>query len=105
MPLLNKSMLSQLFKKDGSCAVDYIIYFESLGQGMAEICRMAGCPTPALPVSNVTQRRKHKGYKKYYNNDMVKMLRKKLDRDFDITGYKWGGNPDQHIKKIRDLIF
>ena len=81
--------LPYLETEPGKVGIDYIIRFEKLAQGLSEVCDRLGIPflEAEFPHAKKTER---KHYTEYYDDEMRKMVKRKLKADIEQFGYKFG---------------
>ena len=75
---------------DGRLAVDYVIRFENLQTGFDEVCDEIAIPRIRLPFNNKTD---HRPYWEYYDDHLVKGVRRKFKFDIQYFGYEFGALP------------
>jgi hypothetical protein len=75
--------LSWLIDGKGRLLVDFIGRFERLEEDFSRICRILGVKN-SLPLRNQSN---HSGYKEYYDEITIEIVRKKYIRDVKFFGY------------------
>lgn len=66
--------------------IDYFIRFESLQQGVNEVCDRIGVAREELPLRNQS---KHKHYSAYYDAKTRDLVYKKLKNEIEYFGYEF----------------
>ena len=79
-----------LTDESGKIIVDHIGRFENLEKDFKKICKMINVPHKPLPWLKKSKPRLH--YTKYYDSELIKIVRKKCRKDLKLFGYKYGEN-------------
>lgn len=81
--------LPYLQTEPGKIGMDYVIRFEQLVEGLSAVCERLGIPFEAseLPHAKKTDR---KHYTEYYDDEMRKLVRRRLREDIEFFDYKFG---------------
>ena len=99
VPSLCKNLFGQIFCDEGKAAVDYTIFTENLINGIELLANFANSGfDSSLPYiecnnltwENVSPRRNKKNYEDYYNESMIKKVRKKCEWELDTFEYSYG---------------
>jgi len=74
--------------------VDKIIRYENLNEDFSEVLNIISGSTInesdiIIPKINVTQGRKHKNYRSYYNNDSRKIIEDAFSEELKVLGYSF----------------
>jgi len=75
---------------DGRLCVDYMIHYESLSDGLDEICRRVGMPKVDLPRLKAGLRRSDRPYVDYYDEASRSAVAARHHRDIELFGYGFG---------------
>ena len=98
IPQLQKFLYSQLFDINHKCVADIIIKYEYLNEAYKILNTKLYHPIILDRICNVSQR-KEKGYKDYYDEEMIELVNKKCHRELKYFNYDFNGS-----KKHEPLI-
>ncbi len=106
VPSLCKNLFGQVFDDNGNCVVDYCLFVETLEGGICDLLnklRRVSINSIKLLNKNSSKSIPSKSYLEYYNNDMVKKVKKKCSWELDNFGYSDSQTIDINIKSISNL--
>ncbi|WP_422033514.1 sulfotransferase family 2 domain-containing protein [Reyranella sp.] len=72
----------------GKIAIDYVIRFEKLVEGLGEVCAKTGIPFSAADFPHA-MKTKRKHYTEYYDDDMRKMVADRLGEDIEFFKFRF----------------
>jgi hypothetical protein len=72
---------------DDRLCVDFVIRYESLGDGFGQVCDRIGIPVPSLPNLKVGIRAKGHHYSEYYDDAAMKVVAERHRNDIRLLGY------------------
>lgn len=75
-----------LFDENGKKIVDFIGTVETIREDFVKICKEIGVTNCKLPHNNKT---KHKHYSKYYDEELIEIVREKYKKDIELFGYRF----------------
>ena len=73
----------------GILSADYIGYFESLDENIAEIGKRIMAPILMVPRTNVSKGRKHKDYRSFYDDESAQWVAEKFADDLRAFHYSF----------------
>lgn len=84
----NCSNYKRYFINDKSC-IDYYIRFENLEEDVKNLCKKLNINYDKnnLPSFKSNFRKKNDDYRKYYNNDLKKIVYERHKKEFEMFGY------------------
>jgi hypothetical protein len=74
---------------DDQLCVDYVIRYESLSDGLAEVCRRVGIPGVELPRLKSGLRKPGRPYADYYDHASRDIVAERHRRDVELFGYSF----------------
>ncbi len=97
---LTRQQHESIIYKDGTLAVDHVIYLEDLEQGLLELTEKINIDPKKIKHKNV--RRHQDDYRKYFDEEALKLFYKVFYQDIEILGYSFdqgpGVKPDKPLK-------
>jgi len=79
-----------IYLLDNQLCVDYMIRYESLSTGLAEVCRRIGIPDVELPRLKAGLRQQARPYVDYYDEASRNIVADRHRRDIELFGYRFG---------------
>ena len=79
-----------IYLVDDRLCADYVIRYESLADGLAEVCRRVGIPGIELPRLKSGLREKGRSYVDYYHDESRAIVAERHARDIALFGYAFG---------------
>jgi hypothetical protein len=74
---------------DGELCVDYVIRYESLVEGLNDVCARVGLPPVELPHLKSGIRKKSHHYSQYYDEDTRVLVAQRHQNDLRFFGYRF----------------
>lgn len=74
---------------DGKLGVDFIIHYEDLAAGFAEVCQRLGLPQMALPRLKAGIRPTKYHYSQYYDEETKDIVADRHRNDIELLGYRF----------------
>lgn len=90
IPQLQKFLFSQLFDKNHNCAADIIIKYEYLDE--ARQILNSKLKYPIIYKNTNKSKRITKSYKEYYDEEMIKLVKKKCYKELKYFNYDFNGS-------------
>jgi len=106
VPSLSYNLFGQLFDDNQAPCVKYIIFYENLSQGVKELEHLLKNRKPCgskIVRSNVSKKRKHKNYQKYYTPEMIKLVQEKCVRELEEFGYSFDAKCSKSLIKLDSI--
>ena len=108
VPSLCRNLFGQIFCDEGKSRVDKVIFTENLVKGIELLYYYANdgslqVKCDNLPWANTSPKRGQKNYKDYYNESMIKKVRKKCEWELDTFAYTYDSFCGRDIADISSL--
>ena len=109
VPELSRCLFSPIFKDSGESAVDYVVYFENIKQGISVVFQDNNIPARGnIEHINKSPKRKGASYKDFYSNKMIKDVEIKCHDILEAFEYGFGKeiNKEENFfaRNMRGLI-
>lgn len=89
-PLFKQFLFSQLFDENDNCVVQIIIKYEFLKKAH-NLLNKYGLKINTEHKNNLSKNKK-KNYKEYYDDEMIKMVNEKCERELEVFKYNFYGS-------------
>lgn len=93
-PLFKQFLYSQLFNRKDKCVADIVIKYEFLNKGIG-VLNEKGMQIATNSVHNVSSNKKMR-YDKYYDDEMIEMVKRKCARELKAFKYDFNGSIDDN---------
>lgn len=94
---LQRNLFFQLFKSDGACAVDWVLFYERYEDAVRWICSLAGIEPRFEEYRYNTSGKerlsygREQGYKQYYDDEMIELVKRGCVGELEMFGYGFEG--------------
>ena len=111
VPELNKCLYGQIFNSKGKSNINYVLFYENLENNIIDLTEKNFLNKmfkknfkKKFTATNVSLKKK-RSYVEYYNNYLIKLVKKKCEYELDTFQYSFKTKKNKKIIEISKLVY